>query len=129
MINGIDWETLERVYAVSGEGPVDRPYTSTKIVPNALTVAWQRTVEHGWRCARVEVAGSKGKGPAGAVPSATPASTTWDVWYREDGTVSWHGPVEPPLWATIVAMNDCPKGGPLEPVHEAVDAIDLDGTS
>lgn len=129
MINGTIKETTTRTYAVSGEGPVDRPYSTTKIVANLLTVRWSRTDGHGWRCEWLEVDGWRGKGPVGDIPSETPAKTNWWTDYRKDGTARWSSPVDPPIWAAIVAMNDCPQGGPLEHVREAVDAIDLDDQS
>jgi hypothetical protein len=124
MIKGATCETVTVDYAVTGEGPVDRPHSSTKIVAVRLTVTWERTTEYGWRVHRMEVAGYRAKADGTAGGQAL--YEHWYTWHHKDGSVTWSSDTQPPLWATLVAANRCPIGGPLDALTEPTEALDLD---
>jgi hypothetical protein len=125
VIKGITQEKFTRWYAVTGEGPVARNHASTTIVPEVLEVTWTRTVKHGWVVFCLDIAGQRAK--ADGTPGGQALTATW---YHNPTAKApggrWTGSVEPPLWATLTAVNDTPEDGPLADPSTTITPVDLD---
>jgi hypothetical protein len=121
MIKGVASETLTRVYQVADMPPVKRPFGTTTIVAETLTVIWSRTVEYGWQPQAIQINGWRGKGKNGQVASAIVADETWHCYRREGRADSWwKDKVNPPAWALDVAYDDCPADAALDPIAASV---------
>jgi len=121
MIKGLTQETMTKTFEVTGEAPVDRPYSRTSIVVDRVTVTYGRTTEHGWTPRKIDVLGWRAKvdGRAGGQALA-------EDWYFDSGHGQWSPPDRPPaLWLTVLAANNRPKGGPLSSLSD-FDPVDLD---
>lgn len=124
MIKGITRETMARTFLVSGEGPVDRPFSATRIVVDEAVITYERTDKYGWMPRHIAVRGYRAKadGTAGG-------QYLGEDWYFDPARNTWgHGKVPPALWLTVLAANTCPDGPALEPLPTG-DPVDLDAES
>jgi hypothetical protein len=127
MIKGVLTEQLIRMFAVEGEGPVDRPHSATRIVVDRVEITYERTTERGWTPKKIHIKGwrAKADGTAGG-------QFLEEHWYYNpspDPAVmgSWGYAMPPALWLTVLAANTCPDGPALEPVPGSGEAaVDLD---